>query len=47
MLDLVDEYKTPITPSEYLENCLKEADGFSQKIQEKNRIRGMIKSFFK
>jgi hypothetical protein len=26
---------------------LKEAEGFSQKIAEKNRIRNLIKSFFK
>lgn len=47
ILELADEDGNPITPNEYLELCLKEAEGFSQKIAEKNRIRNLIKTFFK
>jgi len=36
-----------MTEQDYLEKCLKEQEGFSQKIQEKNRIRNLIKTFFK
>lgn len=36
-----------LTPNDYLEKCLREVEGFSQKITEKNRIRSMIKTFFK
>jgi hypothetical protein len=46
MLELADEDGNPITPHEYLDLCLKETEGFSQKIAEKNRIRNLIKSFF-
>lgn len=47
MLELADEDGNPISPNEYLELCLKEQEGFSKKISEKNRIRNLIKSFFK
>eukprot|EP00347_Sterkiella_histriomuscorum_P012206 403369487 len=47
ILELADEDGNPITPNEYLELCLREAEGFSQKIAEKNRIRNLIRSFFK
>lgn len=47
MLELADEDGNPQSPSEYLEWCLKDQEGFSQKIAEKNRIRGLIKQFFK
>jgi hypothetical protein len=47
MLELADEDGNPISPNEYLDLCIKEQEGFSQKISEKNRIRGLIKSFFK
>lgn len=47
MLELADEDGNPISQQEYLELCLKEAEGFSQKIAEKNRIRNLIKGFFK
>lgn len=47
ILELADEDGNSITPNEYLELCLKEAEGFSQKINEKNRIRNLIKSFFR
>lgn len=47
ILELADEEGNPISPNEYLELCLREAEGFSQKIAEKNRIRNLIKTFFK
>jgi hypothetical protein len=30
-----------------MERCLRETEGFSQKIAEKNRIRSVIKAYFK
>lgn len=47
ILELADEDGNPISANEYLEMCLKETEGFSQKIAEKNRIRNLIKGFFK
>jgi len=47
MLELADEDGNLISPNEYLELCLRETEGFSQKIAEKNRIRNLLKGFFK
>ena len=46
-LDLVDEDYNDITEQDYLENCLKQKDGFSRDILEKNRIRKSLTNFFK
>ena len=49
VLELGEDEDTgePLTAQDYLERCLKEQEGFSQKIAEKNRIRTLIKTFFK
>ena len=46
-LQLVDEEDENINSNQYLEKALEEQKGFSDKIEEKNRIRRLLKSFFK
>lgn len=48
-MELGDDEDTgePLTAQDYLEKCLNEQEGFSQKIADKNRIRTLIKTFFK
>lgn len=46
-LQLVDEDEENINSNQYLEKALEEQKGFSDKIEEKNRIRRLLKSFFK
>lgn len=46
-LQLVDPGGNPITTREYLENSLQEQRGTSDNIESKNRIRKMLKHFFK
>lgn len=46
-LELVDEYGIQITHDEYLENALKETAGFSKDVVERNKIRSLLKAFFK
>lgn len=46
-LQLVDEDGEPITSKEYLDNALMPQKGFSEQVENKNRIRRMIASFFK
>ena len=46
-LELVDEYGIKISHDEYLENALKEQTGFSKEIMERNKIRTLLKAFFK
>jgi ABC-type phosphate transport system auxiliary subunit len=46
-LQLVDEDNEKISPKEYLENALQQQKGFSEGVENKNRIRRMIQSFFK
>lgn len=46
-LQMVDNFGEEIDVSQYLENALAECKGFSESIEEKNRIRRLIKSFFK
>lgn len=46
-LKLVDENGQKISSSQYLENCLKAQQGFSDSIVSKNRIRELICSFFR
>jgi len=43
----VDEENEPITSKEYLERALSEQKGFSDEVEEKNRIRRLLSSFFK
>ena len=45
-LQLSDENGTQISPKEYLESALKEAKGFSDSVESKNRIRRLLKTFF-
>jgi hypothetical protein len=45
-LELVDEYNSPITMNEYLEIALKSQPGFSPQIQEKNKIKNLLKKYF-
>ena len=45
-LQLVDSDDENINPNQYLEKALEEQKGFSDKIEEKNRIRRLLKSFF-
>jgi Guanylate-binding protein, N-terminal domain len=49
VLELGEDEDTgePLTAQDYLEKCLKEQEGFSSKIADKNRIRTLIKTFFK
>jgi hypothetical protein len=46
-LELVDEDYNDISEQDYLENCLKQKDGFSSDVLEKNRIRKSLTNFFK
>ena len=46
-LRLLDEDENPIKPRQYLENSLAEQRGHSEKIEARNRIRRLIKHFFK
>jgi hypothetical protein len=46
-LQLVDAENEPINQKEYLEKALTNQKGFSEGIEAKNRIRRMLKSFFK
>lgn len=46
-LELVDEYGMQITHDEYLESALKEQAGFSKDVMERNKIRTLLKTFFK
>lgn len=46
-LKLQDEDFNPITQKQYLENSLKETPGCSEKIENRNKIRRLIKTFFK
>ena len=46
-LQLVDGDGEPITSKEYLEKALHNQKGFSEQIDHKNRIRRLLKSFFK
>lgn len=45
-LRLEDEIGNKITPKEYLENALKPLKGFSESIENKNKIRRHITQFF-
>jgi hypothetical protein len=45
-LQLEDEDGEEINSNQYLEKALEEQKGFSDKIEEKNRIRKLLKSFF-
>lgn len=46
-LQLVDAEQEPITSKEYLEKALGSQKGFSESVEQKNRIRRLLKSFFK
>ncbi len=46
-LQLVDEDGESITSKEYLERSLEPQKGFSDTVEQKNRIRRLIKNFFK
>lgn len=46
-LQLVDNEQEPITSKEYLEKALGNQKGFSESVEQKNRIRRLLKSFFK
>lgn len=46
-LQLVDTESEPITSKEYLEKALGPQKGFSEMVEQKNRIRRLLKSFFK
>lgn len=46
-LQLLSEDDEEMSPNQYLEKALEEQKGFSDKIEEKNRIRRLLKSFFK
>jgi chromosome segregation ATPase len=45
-LQLIDQDGNSLTAKEYLEKALQNQKGFSDAVEEKNRIRKMIKSFF-
>jgi len=45
-LKLVDSENNPITMNEYLENSLKDVKGLTDNIQQKNRIRKVLRDFF-
>jgi hypothetical protein len=47
VLELADEHGNPLTPTEYLESMLQEQEGLNERTQEKNRIRSLIKNYFK
>jgi len=46
-LQLVNENGDDITPKEYFDKALQEQKGFSDNVEQKNRIRKLLKSFFK
>jgi len=46
-LQLMDADQEPITSKEYLEKALSQQKGFSETVESKNRIRRLLKSFFK
>jgi hypothetical protein len=46
-LQLIDAEGNKITSKQYLENSLREQKGASDAIENKNRIRRLIKHFFK
>jgi hypothetical protein len=46
-LQLIDQEGNSITSKQYLENSLKEQKGVSDAVENKNRIRRLIKHFFK
>ena len=46
-LQLVDQDGESITPKEYLDKALQEQKGFSESVEQKNRIRKLLKCFFK
>ena len=46
-LQLVDSEGEPLTSKEYLEKALQPQKGFSEAVEQKNRIRRLLKSFFK
>ena len=46
-LQLVDTEGEPMTSKEYLEKALQAQKGFSDGVEQKNRIRRLLKSFFK
>ena len=45
-LKLSDENDATITSKEYLERALLEQKGFSDSVEQKNRIRRLLKTFF-
>lgn len=45
-LQLQDENGASISQKEYLEGALKEQKGFSDAVEQKNRIRRLLKTFF-
>ena len=45
-LKMEDKHGVKITPKEYLENALTEQKGLTDKIENKNRIRRLLKCFF-
>lgn len=45
-LQLVDQEGDPINAKEYLEKALQAQKGFSESVDQKNRIRRLLKSFF-
>ena len=45
-LQLQDAEGEPITSKEYLEKALASQKGFSDMVEQKNRIRRLLKSFF-
>jgi len=45
-LQLIDEEGEPMTSKDYLEKSLEPQKGFSDSIEQKNRVRRLLKSFF-
>lgn len=46
ILQLVDKEGNSVTPREYLERALQPQKGISDQVEEKNRIRRLMKDFF-
>lgn len=46
-MQLISLEGEPITPKEYLERALAPQKGFSDDVEEKNRIRRLLTAFFK
>jgi ribonuclease P protein component len=46
-LELVDSEGDSITSKDYLELALSDAKGFSDSVEQKNRIRRLLRTFFK